>query len=131
MESIKEKKYMEEFPDPVTLKASEKIIGQMNNGICRIYNHNRKGTGFFVKIPYKTKLLHVLITNNFVINRDDILNNKSISIYLNIDKKIKTIKLDDNRTIYTNEKFDITIIEIKEKEDKLNNKYLEFDDKII
>ena len=69
--------------------------------------------------------------NNFVINRDDILNNKSISIYLNIDKKIKTIKLDDNRTIYTNEKFDITIIEIKEKEDKLNNKYLELDDEIM
>ena len=46
-------------------------------------------------------------------------------------KKIKTIKLDNNRLIYTNEKLDITIIEIKEDEYKLNNKYLELDDEII
>ena len=32
---------------------------------------------------------------------------------------------------YTNEKLDITIIEIKENKDKLNNKYIELDDNII
>ena len=39
--------------------------------------------------------------------------------------------MDENRLIYTNEKLDITIIEIKEGSDKLNNKYLELDDNII
>ena len=112
-ERIKSKKYMSVFPKPVSLKGIEKIIDQINNSICRIYNNNnRKGTGFFVNIPYKTKLLPVLITNNYIINKDDILNNKNISIYLNNDKKIRTIKLDNNRKRYTNEKFDITIIEI-------------------
>ena len=33
-------------------------------------------------------------------------------MYINNDKKIKLIKLDNNRLIYTNEKLDIAIIEI-------------------
>ena len=124
-------KYMVSLPDPVSLEATQKIIDQMNSSVCLIYNEKRKGTGFFVKIPYKSNLLPVLITSNQVINKDDILKMKTISIYINNDKKIKTLKLDRNRKIYTNEKFDITIIEIKENEDKLNNKYLELDDAII
>ena len=129
-EFIKEK-FIGALPEPVTLKATEKILFQMNNCICRIYNNNRNGTGFFVKIPYKTNMLPVLITNDHVINIDDILNKSIISIYINNDKKRKTIKLDNNRKIYSNEKYDITIIEIKENEDKLDNKYLELDDKIV
>ena len=72
-------KNMEAFPEPVSLKATEKIIDQMNNGICRIYNNDRNSTGFFVRIPYKKQLLPVLITNNNIINKDDILNNSIIS----------------------------------------------------
>ena len=128
-ESIKEK-YTESLPEPITLKATEKILDQMNNGICRIFNNNKNGTGFFVKIPYKKYILPVLITNSHVINIDDILNKSIISIYINNDKSLKKIKLDNNRKIYLNEKSNITIIEIKE-EDKLNNKYLELDDNII
>ena len=131
MSEIMKEKYSGALPEPVSLKGTEKIIDQMNNDICRLFNNNRKGTGFSVKIPHKKKLLPVLITNNYVINKDDILNNKIISIYLNNDKILKEIKLDNKRKIYINEKYDITIIEIKENEDKLNNKYLEFDDKII
>ena len=52
-------------------------------------------------------------------------------MYINNDKNIKLIKLDNNRLIYTNEKLNITIIEIKKNEDNLNNKYLELDDEII
>ena len=96
--------------EPVSLKQTEKIIEQMkSNSICRI---NNKGTGFFTKIPYKSKLLPVLITTNQVINTDDIRNKINVSLYINNDKIIKLIKLDNNRIIYTNEKLDITIIEI-------------------
>ena len=129
MEDIEKEKYIASSPEPVTLKGTEKILDQMNNSVCRIYN-NGNGTGFFTKIPYKSKLLPVLITNNHVINKDDILNNKKFSIYLNNDKKIKRIELDNNRLIYTNEKLDITIIEIKDN-DNINNKYLELDDEIM
>ena len=98
--------------EPISLKQSEKIIEQMkSNSICRI---NNKGTGFFVKIPYKSKLLPVLITTNQVINIYDILCNRNILLHLN--NEIKTIKLDNNRLMYTNAKFDISIIEIKEED---------------
>ena len=46
-------KYMRALPDPVSLEATQKIIDQMNSSVCLIYNEKRKGTGFFVKIPYK------------------------------------------------------------------------------
>ena len=125
---IKEK-YTNASPDPISLKQTENILEQMkSNSICRI---NDKGTGFFVKIPYKSILLPVIITTNHIINEDDIQGNRNISILLNNDKKIKTIKLDNNRLKYTNEKLDITIIEIKEKVDNLNNDYLELEDNII
>ena len=117
-------------PLPVSLEANENITKQMKNSVYRIYN-NENGTGFFVKIPFKYKLSPVLITTNHIINIDDILNNKTISLILHNDKKLKTIKLDNNRMIYTNERLDITIIEIKENIDNLNNKYLELDDEII
>ena len=115
-------------PEPISLKITEKIIEQMKNSICRIDNHG-KGTGFFVKIPYKSELLPVLITTSHAINIDDIQNNKIISLYLNYGKM--TIKLDNNRLRYSNEKLDITIIEIKENDHNLNIKYFELDDRII
>ena len=105
----RKEKYMTKSLEPISFKQTEKILDQMNNSICRI---NDKGTGFFVKIPYKSILLTVLITTNQVINTDDIQDKRNISICLNNDKKIKIIKLDENRIMYTNEKLDITIIEI-------------------
>ena len=124
----RKEKYITKSLEPISLRQTEKILDQMNNSICRI---NDKGTGFFVKIPYKSILLTVLITTNQVINTDDIQDKRNISIRLNNDKKIKTIKLDENRIMYTNEKLDITIIEIKENADNLNNDYLELEDNII
>ena len=93
----RKEKYTITSPEPVSLKQTEKIIEQMkSNSICRI---NNKGTGFFVKIPYKSKLLPVLITTNQVINADYIKNKINFSLYLNNDKNIKIIKLDNNRLI--------------------------------
>ena len=130
MEDNTKEKEIVTSPEPVTFEGTKNILDQMNNCVCRIYN-NGKGTGFFTKIPYKNKELCVLITNNHVIGINDILNNKNITLYLNNDKIVKSIKLDNNRLRYTNEKLDITIIEIKENKDNLNNKYLELDDSII
>ena len=66
----------------------------MNNSVCRIFN-DCKGNGFFTKIPFQSKLLPALITNNHIINQKDIINNNIISIYLNNDKKEKIIELDN------------------------------------
>ena len=130
MEDNEKEKYINISPDPVSFNGTNNILNQMNNCVCRIYN-NGNGTGFFTKIPYKSKLLPVLITNNHIINENDIKNNKMITLYLNNDKIEKSFKIDNERLRYTNEKLDITIIEIKENKDKLNNKYIELDDSII
>ena len=117
-------------PEPVTLKGTENIFDQMNNIVCRIYNKG-KGTGFFTKIPYKNKFLPVLITINHIIDKNALETNKNITIYLNNDKIMKIIKIDNNRLRYTNKNLDVTIIEIKEREDNLNIKYIELEDEII
>ena len=69
MNGTKEKK-LNNYPEIVTLEATEIIINQMKKNIFKIYlNDGSKGTGFFCKIPYTSnKELKVLITNNHVIN---------------------------------------------------------------
>ena len=84
MEDSKKEKYIDETsPKPVSFKGTENILNQINDCVCRIYNN---GTGFFTKIPFKSKFISVLITNNHIINEDDIKNNKMETLYLNNDK---------------------------------------------
>jgi len=131
---IKQEVLIEDQPSPVSLKGTKNILFQLENCICRIYQKNGgKGTGFFTKIKFKNKLLTVLITNNHVLKEEDIENNKIIKLnrYNDIENKNEdiSIKIDDSRIKYTNAEkdIDITIIEIKPKEDKINN-YLEIDE---
>ena len=103
----------------------------MEKNICKIKKGKELGTGFFCKIPFpnKNNMLPVFITNNHIIN-GDFLNKKNMKIEINIkeEKKAKVINLND-RMNYTNEEYDITIIEIKEK-DNIKS-YLNLDNKII
>ena len=82
---------IENQPSPVDLKGTKVILSQMENCICKMVKDNgEKGTGFFCTIPFpdEKNLLHVLITNNHVLNEDDIENNKIIKfIIYNKDKK--------------------------------------------
>ena len=59
MEDSKKEKEIVTSPEPVSFEGTKNILDQMNNCVCRIYN-NGEGTGFFTKIPYKSKLLPVL-----------------------------------------------------------------------
>ena len=129
MEDIHYENYIENYPKPISLNSTEKIIVQMKNSICKINLLNgNKGTGFFCKILYKNKIVPLLITNNHVINQEILNRNENILITINNNEE-KEINL-ENRIKYTNEEYDITIIEIKENEDQINN-YLELDDKIV
>ena len=44
-------------------------------------------------------------------------------------KNVESIKIDKNRIKYTNKELDVTFIEIKPREDKINN-FLDIDDSI-
>ena len=105
----------------------------MENYICKIENKNGNGTGFFCYKSNNNKLLPILIINNHVINQE-ILNKNNYKIIISFNKgkkKIKKqIKLNDNGKIYTNEKYDTTIIEIIKEKDEIEN-FLELDDNIF
>ena len=119
------------YPRIISYDCSQKIMEQMNKNICKIKIGEEQGTGFFCKIPYpkKDNMLPVFITNNHIIKKDLLYNkNAKISIKIKENKGEKILSLNDRKK-YTNEKFDITIIEIKEK-DQIKN-FLELDDNII
>jgi len=58
MEDIKEKEIKNSIK-PVSIEATEKILRQMKNCVCKIHNGKNKATGFFAKIPYYNDLLNV------------------------------------------------------------------------
>ena len=119
------------YPTVISYECTKKIIEQMDKNICRIKIGNIQGTGFFCKIPFpdNNNMILVFITNNHIIN-EDILNNnnKNIIIQIKEEKKERILNI-KNRMIYTNEEYDVTIIEIKEI-DNINYN-LELDDIII
>ena len=47
---IQEEKYIEKYPNPITIDGTETIIYQMKNCICKIINKDGiNGTGFFCR----------------------------------------------------------------------------------
>ena len=96
---------------------------QMKKSICKIKcNDKEKGIGFICFIPYPQKynLFTFLITTNHVLNKEDISDKNTINISLDNEKSIYSLKIDDSRKVYTNEKYDITFIEIL-KDDGIDN----------
>ena len=88
----------------------------MKNYICKIYTDNEANQiGFFCYIPYKNKKISVLITNNNAINEKNIKKNKTIKLllYNDLENKDIDIFINDNRFIYINKEYNISIIEIK------------------
>lgn len=126
-------KSLKEFPDMVTLKKTETILDQIKNCIFKIYtSEGSHGTGFFCLIydEIAQKNIKVMISNNHIIGDDYLNNNKTIKISMNNGKKIMDIKLDSSRKKYTNKKYDVTIIEIKENDKIKDNSFLQIDENI-
>ena len=119
------------YPNLITYECTKKIMKQMEKNICKIKVGKNQGTGFFCKIPFPNELnmLPVMITNNHIINKE-LLFGKDINIEIDIkeENNIKKIVLKD-RIKYTNEEYDIKIIELKDNDDIKN--YLELDDNIM
>ncbi len=114
---------------PYSYEEIKQIIEKTDNSVCLISKNNLRATGFLCKIPFPNtfSLLPVLFTCNHVVDQNDI--NKSVEIKLIFNEKNeKIIQLDNSRRNLTDEKHDITIIEIK-KHDNINEKnFLEVDD---
>ena len=101
----------------------ESISKQIFNSIVKIKINNQKGTGFFMKIKIKNKVLKFLLTCNHVISKKHL--NLIIDIYFGEISDVKNIKikLDENerKIIFFEDPIDTTLIEILEK-DKISEK---------
>ena len=110
------------YPNIISYECTKKIIQQMESNISKIKIGKEQGTGFFCKIPFPdlNNMLSVFITTNHIINGELLYkNNAIIEISIEEENNIRKLNL-NNRMKYTDEEYDITIIEIK-KEDEINN----------
>ena len=121
MEEVEKEIYNEKFPRIISAKGTKKILEQMEKCICKIYKEDGDtGTGFFSNIKYENKDIPVMMTNYHVIDDKYIKEKDGIKITINDDKENVKLSL-KNKIIYTNEEYDITIIEIKSEKDKIKN----------
>ena len=119
----------------LTRKQNNVIAKQQSKSLCYIKTKTSKATGFLCKIPSP-----VLITNNHVLDKDQIKIGENIEIFFTDEKENKnnfTINIDEKRTTYTirnidGEEIDTTIIELRPDKDKLNNQeFMEIDDEFM
>jgi len=123
-DSIKEK-ILEVYPNPVSIECTSKILEQMKKCICKISNIKGEGTGFFCHILKKN--LTLMITNNHFINEEILKKKSKIEVSLNDGEETIEIAL-NNKKLYTNEEYDITIIEINGE--KIEH-YIDLDESIL
>ena len=116
----------------IPLEALKFLIPKTEKCICKIKcKDGSNGTGFFCNIPDRWDIFKVLMTNHHVLNKEDILIGKKIHFSINNDKTDYEIEIDESRKIYTNDEYDITILEIK-KYDKLDKiDFFEIDNQIF
>ena len=95
--SEEEEVFIEGALQPVSIEQTELILDQMKNCVCKIHKGKVNGTGFFVQVSYDNQILNLLITNNHVLNEQDIMPGNTINISLNNEKIFKKIKIDTNR----------------------------------
>jgi len=114
---IIDKKIIEEG-EKLEIMKSKIFLEKIEKSICQIIKDKEYGLGFFSKIKYPNKFneIYCLITNNHIITKDMLINNKNIEIKIN-NKNIK-IQLNLYRGIWTNIDRDFTCIEIL-KEDNI------------
>ena len=113
-------------PFPSTIENTVIILDQMKKSVCKIESIKGNATAFFAYLPYLDKKFPVLITTNHIINEEIILESNLFKVTINDGKEKKFIDLNESRKIYTNIKYDTTIIEIKPEKDKIHN-FLEVD----
>ena len=121
------------YPEYVNIERTEIILKQMQNCICKIYKgEGQSGTGFFCCIPYENRELKVLITNFHVIDEKYIKEKNIINVEI-FQEQFRTIHIENDRKIYLSpdNKNDLAIIEIKEKDNIQDDNFLKLDDKLF
>ena len=122
------------YSKPILYEVMKVLTELLENRICKIKCSNGSiGTGFFCFIPGQNEWepLMVLMTNNHVLELNDILPGKKIKFSLFNDKINYEILIDESRKTFTNEEFDLTIIEMKKNDGLKKNSFFELDNQIF
>ena len=84
-----EEDYIPGMPSPISYEVMQKLGSYLISYICKIRTSKEgQGTGFFCKITCGgDKIIKVLITNNHVLNKEDIILGKEIN-FSTEDEKI-------------------------------------------
>ena len=101
--------------------------------ICKInYKEGCYGSGFLCNIQIDwNNYVKVLMTNNHILNKNDIQPGKTIKFSIDNDMKLYSILIDNTRKTYTDEYNDVTFIEIIE-DDKIDEKsFFDLDQQIF
>ena len=116
------------------------IYSQMKYSVCRIKcTEGGYGTGFFSIIPdtvgkeFIMKIntnLTALVTTTDIITRDDIKNEKNIELTLDNGKNKINVKIDKHKA-YIIEKYEISIVEIKENKKLKKNFFIKVDKELF
>ena len=134
-DSLVREKDIEDNAISIPTSALEIISDLAKKSICKIKSNQEEiATCFFCAIPFPDKYnkLPVLVTNNHVLKSEDIKDGKIIRFSKNNGEHKFEIKMCVKRKKYTNEKYDITFIEIKKDVDNINiNSFLDIDDGIF
>ena len=101
----------------------------MIKSICRIESGSKYCTGSFCKIIHNNQCIRCLLTNKEIINDNYLLDNKSIEVFLNEDKKTKKIAINKDKITYINNLYGVTIIEINDEDDI--DEFLELDNNLL
>ena len=109
---------------PIKRKSTLLPIEKKYNATCKLITGY--GTGFFCKLTIKKKQFKFLLTNNTVINENQLINGSRIKIYYN--NELHYIDITYKRFTCTNENLNYTCIEIFD-EDKIEN-FFEIDSNI-
>ena len=105
-----------------------KSIVEVAKSICKIITPNQLGSGFFIKFFKRGKDFYCLMTNEHLVTKEMIANNKNkIEIYYDNEKKYLEIFLNSKERFikdFRDKTIDATVIEILPKDNIPNDYFL-------
>ena len=117
---------------PISIDQLQKIIYLSKKSVVKIRKQGMLSTGALCNVHFPDKkTLPVLIACNHMLNENDIIVGQKIDFSLDNDKIFYQILIDENRKVYTNREYDITFIEIKQKDGLDISSFLEVDPNIF
>jgi hypothetical protein len=118
--------------ESISIEKTKIILKQMESSICKIYGKNL-GTGFFCSMELNFQTIPVLMTNYHILDDEFLKKKKEIKILMNNDSIIKMININNTKFIYSSkqDKYDLVIIELKNKDLTRNIQLLNLDDTLF